>query len=701
MKPTRLLILVLLFPCLVCAQRDLRYGDRAYDSQEYSAAIGFYHKAVSTTKSKTDQAHCFYQLGQCYQHLSNWEDAKVFYVKAKNAGIIDDHVYLHLAEVEQEHGDYNDALADYTEYKKRVPSDPAADIGIKACNDALSNVNETNRWKISNESQINTKYNDFCPTWSDKKHTSIIFSSKRTGQSGSKIDPVSGTQYSDLFEAKIGKNGKWSTPSTVQGDVNLPEANDGASCITKNGNHIFFTRCDQKKNEQLTCKIYYAEKQGNAWGSPVMIDFGLDAATLDSFNFRHPAVSVNEDVMVFSSDYSGTTGGEHSDLWISTFDAKTKTWSKPENLGSQINTNGREGFPYLADDGTLYFSSDGHGGLGGLDIYSAKKDPDSWKWYSPENMKTPFNSPADDFGIVFDGKKKKGFLTSNREGSKGADDIWMFYYEECSSALSGMVSDSIYHIPVHNAWVTLYGSDGTEYGVRTDANGNYKFQLKENVSYLINVFGDSANSTKAQRYFSLPEKEKGKLTTMGMTDCKDFIFDFEIQPIEEHDIVFPAVLYGLDSATLRPQSKDSLNYLYQLLIDNPSLVIEIDAHTDCRGSAEHNRDLSQRRAQACVDYLISKGIDQKRLQAKGWGEDHPLKFSNGVVLTEKYIDSKKTVQEREALHQLNRRTVFRVISNDYVDPKAPKRPAPQPVNVRKGSFDESGDEVPDNNGNGD
>ncbi len=695
MKRIRLFTILLLLPVFIFAQ-TARQADQQFEAQQYFLALQTYKAALAKTKSQPEKARNYFQQAECYGMMSKWGmDAQTYY-RAIAQGHTNDKSHLLLAQALQMNGEYLKAIDEFNKYKILVPSDPAADIGIEACTLSLDWINDTTRWVVQNEAQLNTKSNDFCPAFSNRRHNALIFSSKRDGQTGSKVDPVSGTMYSDLFEATISKTGKWSTPVALEGDVNMPTANDGASCITKNGTHIYYTKCGQKKKELVTCKIYYAEKVGNKWGTPVLVDFGLDAATLDSFNFRHPAVSVTEDVMVFSSDMAGTTGGEHSDLWISTFDKKTKTWSKPVNMGKQINTQSREGFPYIAEDGSLYFSSDGHPGMGGLDLYKAPKLPGAaWSWGTPENMKAPINSPADDFGIVFDGKLKKGYLTSNRIGTKGQDDIWRFYWKPILIRDSGVVYDCSNNIPVRKALVELVGNDGSTVRSFTGADGTYKFTLKENVSYILNVYGDSAKSSKATAYFSLPDNEKGKLTTVGITDSKDFVFDFCLPPIITEDIKFPAVLYDLDKATLRPESKDSLNYLYQLLINNPNLVIELNAHTDCQGSAAHNRDLAQRRAQTCVDYLISKGIAKERLVAKGYGEDRPLKLAGNVVLTEKYINSKRTQQERDALHQLNRRTVFRVLSTTYVDPKNPTRGPITPVNVKKGYFDESGEEIPD------
>ncbi|HTF04155.1 MAG TPA: OmpA family protein, partial [Bacteroidia bacterium] len=358
--------------------------------------------------------------------------------------------------------------------------------------------------------------------------------------------------------------------------------------------------------------------------------------------------------------------------------------------------NGREGFPYLSENNDLYFASDGHLGMGGLDIFKAPKAGDGWKWGTPENLQSPMNSSGDDFGIVFDGKKEKGYLTSNREGTKGADDIWSFYLPPLIFKLDGTITDCKYGAStvVEGAVVRMVGSDGSALEDTTAKDGKYHFDLLPEVSYVLTVYGDKGHSPKADAYLNLPDKDKGKVTTVGEMVSKNWTLDFCLVPAEM-EIRFPAVLYDLAKATLRPESKDSLNFLYQTLIDNPTAIIEIGSHTDSRGTDKANEKLAQARAQACVDYLVNeKGIAKERLVAKGYGETRPLRMADGTVLTEKYIMGKKTKQEQESLHQLNRRTAFRILSWDYVDPKAPKDQNTRKIirpKVLEGAFDDMGD----------
>ncbi|TND07740.1 MAG: outer membrane protein/peptidoglycan-associated (lipo)protein [Bacteroidetes bacterium] len=681
MKLVKLLatfVLFMAFSVGAYAQKNyVKDADKAFSAKQYYNAIDLYKKAMAKIKKKEEKARCTYQVAQCYRAMNDWKQAESWYAKAIKAKYTDDKAILYLAEAKKVNQKYDEAITTFQDYKKAVPSDPAGENGIKSSELAQKWKDSPTRWKVENVAQVNSKEYDFSPMYSDKKHMSIVFTSKREGQTSSKIDPNSGIMYSDIFESKVDKNGKWSAPAVVSGGVNSP-ANEGACVINKKADKMYFTRCGEVKKKMVTCKIYMAERKGNAWGDAIMIDFGIPAEQLDSFNFRHPTLVADELAMVFSSDMQqGNIGAGSnpmtSDLWISNYDKKTKKWGTPRNLGPGINTTGPEGFPFVREDGTLYFSSSGHLGMGGLDIFSAQRSSaDKWEWKNVENLKYPLNSNGDDFGIIFDGKKDRGFLTSNREGTKGADDIWQFYLPPLVFNLDGVVLDCKYKVPVTKAVVRLIGSDGTAVEEKTDAAGYYKFKLLPNVSYVVAVLSDSARSTKAEYYLNLPDKEKGKLTTVGEDNSKDYKQDFCLTPAER-EIKFPAVLYDLAKANLRPESKDSLNFLYQTLMDNPTIVIELMSHTDARASDAYNIKLSQARAQACVDYLVKeKNIPAARLKAKGYGETSPLRFPDGTVLTEKYINSFKVKQEQERLHQFNRRTVFRVIGWDYVDPNAPK-----------------------------
>jgi peptidoglycan-associated lipoprotein len=351
----------------------------------------------------------------------------------------------------------------------------------------------------------------------------------------------------------------------------------------------------------------------------------------------------------------GGYGGR--DLWYMEFDKKSKSWGTPKNLGNTINTSGDEMFPFIAENGTLFFSSNGHPGLGGLDIFKAEKTTGDVVFGKPVNMNFPINSSSDDFGIVFEPGKDQGYFTSNRPGGKGKDDIYAFRMPPLEFRLIATVYDIETGSPISKAKVLVTGTDGSSYELTTDGNGGIaldKGEIKAETNYSVDV--------SKTGYIGAGDK----FTTQGLKESTTFAREYFLEPIKEKEYTMPLVLYPFDKAELlvnnEVNSKDSLNYLYDLMVRNPNFVIQLEAHTDTRGSADYNRNLSQRRAQTCVDYLVSKGIEPDRLKAAGKGKDEPK-------ISDAQIAAMKTEEEREAAHQINRRTVFRILSFDYVSKK--------------------------------
>lgn len=696
MKRFLFYVLIFIVPLgIMSFNTPLRDAEHERECGNYSTALIKYEQALGKKPNKSDKAYIYFQMAECNRAMLKQDAALKYYDKAIKAGYQNDVAYLRRADMYRYQGKYDLALADYEEYQKRVPSDPAGATGIESCNLATKwQQGETGAdcsstwWVIKNEAELNSRDLDFCPSWADKKKTGIMFSSKRAGQTGSKVDPISGMMYCDIFESRKSKNAQWSAPAPVSGDVNTAQSNEGATVINRSGNKMFFTRCDQAKKTVVTCKIYSADKQGNGWSKSTLVDFSLDAATLDSFNFRHPALSANGEVMVFSSDMTGSKG---HDLWMSVYDTKARKWGKPTRLGNDVNSDGREGFPYIHEDGTLYFASDGHAGMGGLDIFSAKKSATDWKWNETENMKYPMNSSADDFGLIMSTDKRSGYLTSAREGTKGGDDIWSFAIDpaKCPMMITGTVNDGKSNAAVENALVHVTGTDGSRFDLLSDSLGKYGFKAKHDVQYTISVEGRDAHSASAESYFNLPESQKMTASVPFECPCLTTI-RCTLDPVYPDEIRFPAVLYPYNSAELVGGSTDSLEFLYRLLMDNPTMVIELGSHTDVRGLATYNKDLSQRRAQACVDYLVKvKGIPRERIIAKGYGESAPSYLDKNTQLTEEWI-KKQPKDKQEYYHQLNRRTVFRVLNYSYV-PKGQtgNLEKPKPPIVRKGFYDAS------------
>lgn len=674
-------IAIIAFAFSVNAQKNyLKDADVAFDNHQYFNAIELYKQAYTKVKKADTKARILYRTAQSYQEINELKSAETYYSKAIKAKYPDPVAILNLADVLKAQQRYEEAIVEYNNYKKEMPSDTRGENGVKSCELAkqwkdAKNTPET-RLKVDNMALINSKESDFSPAYADKKGTTLIFTSTRPGAQGS-IDITNGQNHSDLYETKLDKNGKWSTPAPLASTI-ISKMNEASVSVSKKGDVMFMTRCPEAKNKQLKCQLYVCKKQGPSWAEPELLPF-----CTDSIAFGHPAINPTGDVLYFTSKLPGGYGGK--DIWMSVYNKKDKAWGQPVNLGPTINTQGDEMYPYMAeDDKTLYFSSNYHLGMGGLDIFKAEKGADGKFTKAPENLKYPMNSAGDDFGIIFEGKKIKGYFTSNREGGKGSDDIYSFILPPLNFNLTGTVVSEEGSEPVTNALIHLKGSNGDMFEFKTAADGKYNFKLKENVSYEVTVATDKSTVSQTFKLGFLANKDMGKLTTVDENESKDFVKDFALTPVKA-EIRFPAVLYALgkadllvdlegtakDNDTHKPlNSKDSLNFLYQTLMDNPTIVVELQSHTDSRGSDAKNQILSEARAKSCVDYLINeKKVPAERLKFKGWGEKK-------LLVTDAVINKAKTKEEKDALHQKNRRTVFRIVSWDYVDPNAPKSDKP-------------------------
>ncbi|MBC7696496.1 MAG: PD40 domain-containing protein [Burkholderiales bacterium] len=672
---------ILAFVFSVSAQKNyLKDADVAYENHQYFNAIELYKQAYTKVKKADAKAKILFRTANSYQQINDLKGAETYYTKAIKAKYPDPVAILNLADVLKAQQRYPEAIVEYNNYKKEMPSDPRGENGVKSCELAqqwkdAKNTPET-RLKVENMALINSKESDFAPAYSDKKYNALYFTSTRQGAQGT-IDVTTGQNHSDLYETKLDKNGKWSTPVALVTTA-VSKMNEGGAYVSKKGDLMFMTRCPEAKNKQLKCQIYVCKKQGPSWGDPVLLPFNIDTVS-----FRHAVISNDGNTLYFDSRLQGGSGG--NDIWMSTMDSKAKEWGQPVNLGSQINTSGNEGYPYIADDNkTLYFSSDTHLGMGGLDLFKAERDASGKFSKAPENLKSPMNSAGDDFGIIFEGKKMKGYFTSTREGGKGSDDIYSFVLPPLNFNLTGTVVSEENNEPIANALIHLKGSSGDMYEFKTGPDGKYNYKLKENTSYEVTVATDKATTSQSFKLGFLANKDMGKLTTVDENESKDFVKDFALTPVKA-EIRFPQVLYALGKAELLVDptgkdpsndthvplnSKDSLNFLYQTLIDNPGIVIELQAHTDSRGNDAKNQILSEERAKSCVDYLVNeKKIPIARLMSKGWGEKK-------LLIKDVVINKAKTKEEKNALHQKNRRTVFRIVNWDYVDPNAPKSDKP-------------------------
>jgi peptidoglycan-associated lipoprotein len=656
------LALMMVVNLTVSAQKNYKAeADNAFNGGQNFQAIEMYKKAYTKEKKNEVKAEILFQIGECYRLKEDGKQAAVWYNKSIKAKHTNKIALLHVANIYKAQGRYEEAIVEYNKYKAAVPGDKRADNGIKSSKTAKEWKDNPSRIVVNPMPLLNSEDYDFSPVFADKKNQVVYFTSTRQGSMGAEASGVTGMNFSDLYETKRDKKGKWSEPNVLNETVNSP-ASEGASCLNKKRNIIYFTRCGVEKKGIMGCSIMWAKKAGQKWGDAEVITIAAD-----TFTVGHPAISADDKTLVFASNMPGGQGGK--DLWYVTYDKKAKTWSQPTNLGSEINTEEDEMFPYIRENGELYFSSTGHLGMGGLDIYKADSKGVN-QWGSVENLQSPMNSEAHDFGIVFEGAKNRGFFTTAREGGKGGDDIWEFYNPPLLFSLEGTVKDVETEQLLANAKIKLIGTDGSSAEVTTDENGYFSF-IKNGVDRYVKKETSYSLVVSKEKYLIA----KGKETTVGEENSKKYVHEYSLQPFKDVVIKLPLIEYKTAKWDLQPQYKDSLNYLYNIMTENPTIIIQLRSHTDHRGSIRSNQTLSQRRAQSCVDYLVKeKGIDADRIKAKGMGENEPIKGVGGVVLTEKYIKSLPSPEERDIALQRNRRTDFKVIGDDFV-PKA--APAPE------------------------
>ncbi len=646
--------------------QDKSKADLAFEGQNYMEAIDLYKKEYTKAKGSEEKGRITYRMALSYDGGAFYEDAGKFYERAYNLDYqkYEPKLILDYAQNKLSLGDYNGAKSLFQEYLKKDPSNEIAKKGLESCNTVRGWLAEPTRFIVTNERVINSSNYDWCLTQYDKKGEEYIFSSSREGANGADTDGTINENYTDFFVTRRDKEGKWGEPKPLGLPINS-EYHEGAAVVNSKGNVIYFTRCINEKKQNLGCDIYFSEKRGRNWKEPELIK--LKDSSI--YSVGHPTIDRREQILIFASDIPGGQGGK--DLWITTYDKREKEWSKPVNLGSEINTKGDELFPYLTDDGDLYFSSNGHVGMGGLDIFKAQSIGDN-KWGKIENMKAPINSFRDDYGItMLKRKSDQGFFTSNRDGGKGGDDIYSFMYPEDELRITVKVlasCDPVNEVgkPLEGATVNLTGSDGSTVKLKTDDQGMITFDevgggryIKKDVNYTIVI--EAKNHLNA----------KDKRSTFGVEGNKTFYHEFELQKTDCGEINMPSVQYVFGSAEFinneDVNSADSLLYLYNIMLENPTIVAELQAHTDCRGSDTANQSLSQRRAQACVDYLVGKGIQRDRLVAKGYGESQPRTLQDGTVLTCDFITEFKATDPKkfERYHQLNRRTTFSILRTDY------------------------------------
>lgn len=620
-----------------------------FTNGQYFMAVDMLRDAYGNEPDNDIKLDITYKIAECYRLTSQPEKAEMWYKRVILKKYENPLMYVYYADALKMNEKFELAIENYREYKKLVPSDPRGENGIKSCEMAIKWKENPNGYKVANMKFFNSKESEYYPAYANAEYSEVFFTSSREESAGKEKHGATGQNFSDIYFSIQDRKGNWSTPLPLGENINT-EFEEGGASLSKDYNTLFFSRCEKVKKETMGCKIFTSVRKGDEWGKaePWTI-------TADSITVSHPTLSEDELILYFVSDMPGGMGNK--DIWKVTRNTKDAEWGTPENMGSDINTPGNEMFPFIHNDGTLYFSSDYHLGMGGLDIFRAIPENNKWK---VENMRYPINSTYDDFAIVIEKEYERGYFSTSRDGN---DEIYSFVLPPLKFTVEGIVRNEKSNDPIANATVKLVGSDGITVAAETSSDGVFKFNLRPNTDF---VFVASKKGFLTG---------KGKETTKGLIESQDFKSEIRLSSIAE-PIELPNIFYDFAKWDLRPESMVALDKLVETLNDNPHVTIELRSHTDARGSVQTNIELSQKRAQSVVNYLIEKGIEPARLRAKGYAatmpkvvdmkiaSQHPF-LKEGTEITQEYIDSLPTEEQKEIAYQINRRTEFQVLSTDY------------------------------------
>lgn len=643
-------LLVLIIVLQACHPAKLSTADAQFKRGEYFAAAETYRKVYNKTSASKERAlrgRIAYSLATCYRFLNSSPRAAAAYQNSIRYGYPDSTAYLYLATEQHKQGKYADAIKNYEKYLSFSPDDIRAKNGLKGCEFGLEQKEHPTRYIVKRANLFNSRRSECCAMFTLEDESIIYFTSANDKATGKDKSPITGLKNNDIFFSERNDKGVWSKPEPVEGELNT-ENDEGIISFSDDGQVMYYSLAESTNaNTDTYVSIYKSIRSDASWKKGERLDITIDSTIICA----HPAVMPETDWLYFTSDMPGGYGGK--DIWR----VSVKDMTEIENLGPDVNTPYDEVFPYVRKNGDIYFSSNGHPGLGGLDIFLAYQD-EMGNWHR-RNMGAPINSVADDFGIMFMANDR-GYLSSNRNDARGYDHIYTFELPLIEVWIEGYVVD-LDDEPLPGAVIRIVGRDGTNLKEVAQDDGYFKFPLHLSTDYVMMAgCGGYLNSSAELTTLSEEQNE---------TYWVDFILSSIGKPIPVDDIFF-----DFNKATLRPESETALNEVIKTLNDNPNISIELGAHTDFKGADEYNLVLSQKRAEAVVDYLISNGISKERLTAKGYGETTPVtitkklnklypQFTEGVILNEEFI-STLSEKDMEIANQINRRTEFRVTAID-------------------------------------
>lgn len=638
------------------AESNVKKGDAFYAIGEYFDAAAEYKKAYQHTKSsdKDKRAQRAWKMAECYRRINYTAKALGAYQNAVRYHYPDSMAVFYLAQMQQKNGDYKNAIKNYQLFLDSVPESYPAIVGIQGCELAPEWKKNPTTYTIKKQPLLNSRRAEFSPALNGDNFDELYFSSTRQQAKGDDMSGITGTKSSDIFHTKLDDKNKWTTPEPCEGEVNS-EYDEGACCFSPDGKTMYLTRCTYDSDYPRFAEIYTSTRSDATWSKPQKLEISSDTLSI----YAHPAVSPDGKWLYFVSNMPGGLGG--LDIWrIAIGDGGL---GGVENLGMPINSEGDEMFPTFRPNGDLYFSSNGHIGMGGLDIFCAIRDTtQKEETWDVENLKYPMNSNADDFGMTFEGVHNRGYFCSNRGDGRGWDHIYSFECPEILQTVRGWVYEKDgYELP--EGLVYMVGNDGTNQKLSVRGDGSFTQIIKPGVEYIF------LGTCKGY----LNHAETLRVDTVG--ESTEYVLQFPLANINT-PVLVRNVFYEFDSAELTESSTQALDSLADLLHENSNVTIELSSHCDYRGADAYNEKLSQRRAESVVKYLIEHGIAADRLTPVGYGENRPKVVTKkiaernpflheGDTLTENFILKLEDINQQEVCNALNRRTEFRVLRTTY------------------------------------
>lgn len=632
----------------------MKDADAKFVQGEYFEASGMYQKIYRKAKPKNKplRGEAAFKMGECYRLINNVARANAAYTNASRYLENDSLVSLQYARTLHKMGNYTQAEKEYQKFLSYYPDNRFAQNGLLGSQLALKMKEFPVRCVVKSVDLFNSRWSEFSPMLLPTEYENLYFNSSRNSAMGEDKSTITGLKNNDIFMVRKDENGNWLKPEAVE-SLNS-DFDEGSVSFSATGNTMYYTYCEQKSESPTAATIYVSKRSGGEWSKGTKLEI-VAKDTVSSF--AHPAISPNGEFLYFVSDMPGGYGGK--DIWRAHLVGDMVNYI--ENLGEDINTAGDEMFPYVRNDSTLYFSSDGHPGMGGLDIFTSTYSEKTKKWGEPQNMGSPINSSADDFGMTFAGEKESGFFSSNRGDARGYDHIFSFEFPSVKITLEGYVVNQEYDV-IAGATVYVVGDDGVNEKINSRQDGTYRLQVTQGTNYVLLASANGFLNNKMELYTANIEKD-----TL-------YYIDFVLQSIADPGVL-NNIFYDFDRAALRDESKQELDSLIGILELNPHITIELSAHTDRKGSDEYNDRLSQRRAQSVVDYLKDHGIKDDRLVVAGYGKQRPKMVTKtiakqfyflkeGDVLTPEYIET-MTPEQQDIADQINRRTEFQVLTTDY------------------------------------